>query len=133
MSTKRGYELYLVINGELEEEVRESTIERVTQLIESQDGDILKAEERGKRRLAYPIEGQLEGYDVLYEFLMPPSGPNVVENQLRLSEQILRYLLLRRDELLDTVAEEATSGADTEHTTASVEEGEAEPAIASEE
>ena len=105
MASKRGYELYVVINGELEEDVRESTIERITQLLESQDAEILTFDERGSRRLAYPINGQLEGYDVLYQCLMPSQGPNVVESQLRLSEQILRYLLIRRDELLKQPAE----------------------------
>lgn len=123
MATKRGYELFVVINGELEEDVRESAIERITQLIESQDAEILTFDERGSRRLAYPIDGQLEGYDVLYQCLMPPQGPNVVESQLRLSEQILRYLLIRRDELLEQPtengeapdeAEEAVAEADVE-------------------
>lgn len=119
MASKRGYELYVVINGELEEDVRESTIERITQLLESQDAEILTFDKRGSRRLAYPINGQLEGYDVLYQCLMPSQGPNVVESQLRLSEQILRYLLIRQDELLKQPAENG-------ETPEEIEEGEDE-------
>lgn len=122
MARKRGYELYVVINGELEEDVRQSTIDRITQLIESQDAEILTFEERGSRRLAYPIDGQLEGYDVLYQCLMPSQGPNVVESQLRLSEQILRYLLIRRDELLKQPEENGETSAETDE----VVEGDAE-------
>lgn len=114
MANKRGYELYVVINGELEEDVRESTIERITQLLESQDAEILTFDKRGSRRLAYPINGQLEGYDVLYQCLMPSQGPNVVESQLRLSEQILRYLLIRRDELLEQPAENGDASEEAE-------------------
>lgn len=95
----RRYELYVVLRPDLEDEELETAITRLNTFITSRNGLILGLERRGRRRLAYPIKHHLEGYDVLYDLLLPPPGPAFVENQLRLSEQVLRYLLVRRDDL----------------------------------
>jgi len=102
----RRYELYVVLRADLEDEELETAIARLNAFITSAKGLILEIERRGRRRLAYPIKHQLEGYDILYDLLLPPPGPAFIENQLRLSEQVLRYLLVRRDDLPPLTEEE---------------------------
>jgi small subunit ribosomal protein S6 len=68
----RQYELYLVIDAEVEEEDVNAIVERMTQLISAGDGEssgeVIKVEARGKRRLAYPIGKKPEGQDIILYF-----------------------------------------------------------------
>jgi small subunit ribosomal protein S6 len=98
----REYELYLIIDGDVEEEAAEAIVEKVTQLISAGDGDapgeVIKVSARGKRRLAYPIKKKVEGQDVIINFHTPPPTLAEIERVLKLDEQVLRYLLVRTDE-----------------------------------
>ncbi|MDQ7028296.1 MAG: 30S ribosomal protein S6 [Ardenticatenia bacterium] len=99
MEDLRRYELYVVLRPDLEDEELTATVERLNGFITARDGLILSLQHLGRRRLAYPIKHHLEGYDLLYDLLLPPLGPAFVEQQMRLREEILRYLLVRRDDL----------------------------------
>lgn len=95
---KREYELVYIIQTELNEDEINDVNERVTQMITSNDGEIVSTEIWGQRKLAYPIKNHFEGYYVLHNIQMPPSSTTDVERLLRLNEDILRYLLVRADE-----------------------------------
>ena len=98
----REYELYLVIDGDAEDEAVEAILERVSQLISAGHGEIggevIKIDPRGKRRLAYPIEKKRQSQDVLVTFQRAPQALSEIERFLKLDEQVLRYLLIRTDE-----------------------------------
>jgi small subunit ribosomal protein S6 len=98
----RDYELYLVIDGDVEEEDVNAILERVTDLISAGDGktkgEVTKVDPRGKRRLAYPINKKAEGQDIILNFHTPPQALPEIERNLKLSELVLRYLLVRTDE-----------------------------------
>ncbi|GEM_PF-506318 len=106
MDDLRRYELYVVLRPDLEDEELDAAVERLNGFITACDGIILSVEHRGRRRLAYPIKHHLEGYDLLYDLLLPPPGPAFVEHQMRLREEILRHLLVRRDDLPPLTPEE---------------------------
>ncbi|MBC7237064.1 MAG: 30S ribosomal protein S6, partial [Chloroflexi bacterium] len=55
-------------------------------------------EDMGQRRLAYPIKHQLEGHYVLIHARMEQQAIHELERYLRLSEDILRYLLIHLEE-----------------------------------
>jgi small subunit ribosomal protein S6 len=99
----REYELYLVMDAEMEEDVLSATVERLTQLISAGDdgtnGQVIKVDTRGKRRLAYPIKKQVEGQDIILTFQTSPQVLAELERVLKLNEQVLRYLLVRIDEV----------------------------------
>jgi len=98
----REYELYLVIDAEAEDEQVDALLEKVQQLITAGDGEtqgqVIKVDPRGKRRLAYPIRKKLESQDVILNFQTPPQALPELERFLKLDEQVLRYLLVRTDE-----------------------------------
>jgi small subunit ribosomal protein S6 len=98
----REYELYLIIDADVEEEAVDTIVERVSQLITAGDGEapgeVIKVTARGKRRLAYPIKRKVDGQDVIVNFHTPPSALAEIERVLKLDEQVLRYLLVRTDE-----------------------------------
>ena len=98
----RQYELYLVIDAEVEEDDINAIVERMTELISVGDGEtkgqVVKVEPRGRRRLAYPIKKKQESHDIILEFQSPPQALTEMERVLKLDEQVLRYLLIRTDE-----------------------------------
>ncbi len=98
----RQYELYLVIDADAEEEDVNAIVERMTELISAGDGEtqgeVIKVEARGKRRLAYPINKKTEGQDTILYFQTPSQVLSEMERILKLDEQVLRYLLVRTDE-----------------------------------
>jgi small subunit ribosomal protein S6 len=98
----REYELFLIIDADVEEEDAETVVERVTQLITAGDGEtageVIKVTARGKRRLTYPIKRKVDGQDVILNFHTPPQALAEIERVLKLDERVLRYLLVRTDE-----------------------------------
>ncbi|MFC1962090.1 30S ribosomal protein S6 [Chloroflexota bacterium] len=91
------YELIFVASPEVTEEALDSMIEGVQQFITGKNGSIEETSKWGKRRLAYPIRRFLEGNYVLTRFKMGPEWSKELEASLRISEQVLRYLLVRLD------------------------------------
>ncbi len=93
----RDYELVLVISPEVAEEEFEATIDKVSRFITENGGTISNIDRWGKRRLAYPIIRFVEGSYVLARFTLGPAFGKELEANLRISEDILRHLLIRLD------------------------------------
>lgn len=90
-----NYELIYILQPELEDEGIKAVDDRVSQAIAGEQGTITGTELWGKRRLAYPIKKHFEGYYILHNVSMPPGAVRNVERQLRLSEDVLRFLVVR--------------------------------------
>jgi small subunit ribosomal protein S6 len=95
----RRYELYIVFQPDLEDEQLETRIERVNGFLTAGEGVIVEVVRKGRRRLAYPIRKHNQGIDVIYQANLPSSRLEVIERQLNLYEDVLRYLVVRRDDL----------------------------------
>jgi small subunit ribosomal protein S6 len=95
----RRYELYIVFQPELEDEQLEARIERVNGFLTAGEGVIVEVVRKGRRRLAYPIRKYNQGIDVIYQANLPSNRLEVIERQLNLYEDVLRYLVVRRDDL----------------------------------
>ncbi|MBI2328089.1 MAG: 30S ribosomal protein S6 [Chloroflexi bacterium] len=93
----RDYELVLVISPQVTEEEFEATIANVSRFITERGGTISDIARWGKRRLAYPITRFVEGSYVLARFKLRPAFGKELEANLRISEDILRHLLIRLD------------------------------------
>ena len=89
------YELVFIIAPEVGEDTLEATIGNVKQFITGKGGEISDEERWGKRNLAYPIRSLLEGNYVLTRFKMKPTWSKELEANLKISEDILRHLLIR--------------------------------------
>ncbi len=90
----RDYELLLIISPEVMDEELESRVDKIGQSITERGGIISSTEQWGKRKLAYPIEHFTEGNYVLIEFRFEPTLCRELEASLRISEEILRHLLI---------------------------------------
>lgn len=95
MAKPREYELVVVISPALDEDETKGTISRIHGLITGAGGELVKEEEWGMRRLAYPIKDFTEGSYFLTEFTTDPQQTRPLEDAIGLSEDILRHLLIR--------------------------------------
>ncbi len=97
---KRYYELLYVVIPTLSEDELKGVMEDVAGIITREDGEILKNELWQKRNLAYPIKKFKQGYYILVHFKAPPGVPRIVEEKLRIRENVLRYMvtnMLKKD------------------------------------
>ncbi len=93
----RSYELVYIAHPELDESTLTNLEERITGWIDAAGGKINKVDRWGKRRLAYEIQKQTDGYYFIIDLEMPADACIVVERDLRLSEQILRFMIIAKD------------------------------------
>ncbi|NLC43577.1 MAG: 30S ribosomal protein S6 [Clostridiales bacterium] len=92
------YESIYIIRPTVEEEGIKALIERFSNLIQQEGGQIENVDEWGKRRLAYPIDDLNEGYYVLVNFSAESDLPEELERNYKITDDILRYLTIRLDE-----------------------------------
>ncbi len=92
---KRNYELVLVLNPGSAEDKIENKVDALNQNIVALGGEITGVEQWGRRKLAYPIKKFMEGYYVLTRFTMKPSQSNSLEAKLRISEDVIRHMLIK--------------------------------------
>lgn len=90
---KKSYELYFIFSMNLSEEERENLINKFFDLIKT-DGEIEKIDKWGKRRLAYPIKKEHEGFYVLINFKSGSKIPAEITRVARITNGILRHLLV---------------------------------------
>lgn len=91
------YETIMVINPTLEEEKIEATVEKFKALI-SANGEITNVDVWGKRKLAYEIDDLTEGYYVLVEFSAKPEFPAELERVYKITDGIIRDIVIKKDE-----------------------------------
>lgn len=92
------YEVVVVLRADLSEEEQSTQINTIQDWITTQNGNISQIDHWGRRRLAYPIAKQRDGYYLLLKAEMPANLLSELERNLRISENILRFLVTREDE-----------------------------------
>ena len=92
-----SYETLFVIDPRLSEDDTKAMSDRFTAMIAA-NGELGKVDVWGRRRLAYPIEDQNEGYYVLAEFKSNPAFPSELERVFGITEGILRFIVVRKEE-----------------------------------
>jgi small subunit ribosomal protein S6 len=95
----REYELVVVLSPSLGDEGFPATIERITGVIQGNGGEIKNVDQWGRRRLAYPIKRNLEGYYAVTKFAAEPTAIRPLENNLDLAEDVLRHLVIKLDNI----------------------------------
>ena len=89
------YEVMYVIDAALEDGARIELINRFSELVKKNGGEIDRVDEWGKRRLAYAINYKTEGYYVLMYIKAPADLPKELERNFQISDKILRSLIIR--------------------------------------
>lgn len=91
------YELALVVNAKIEDEARLATLEATKELITRFGGVINNVDDWGKKRLAYEIQKMKEGFYYFIQFDADSTVPNEIEQRVRIMENVIRYLCIRKD------------------------------------
>ena len=92
-----SYETIFIIDSSLDEESVKGLQEKFTSLIEK-NGTVESVDEWGKRRLAYEINDKTEGFYVLVNFKADAEFPKELDRQYRITDGILRTIIIRKDE-----------------------------------
>ena len=91
------YELALVLNGKLEEDARAQALEKVQNYITRFGGSVVNVDDWGKKRFAYDINKQKEGFYYFIKFQSENNNcPNELEANVRIMEPVVRYLVVKQ-------------------------------------
>lgn len=94
----KKYELTVVVNAVVEDEVRASVVEKVKELISKFGGTITNIDEAGKKKLAYEIQKMNEGFYYFIQLDAEANFPADIAAQLRITDNILRFLCVSVEE-----------------------------------
>ena len=91
-----NYETVMILNTKLGDEGVQALVEKFKALI-AENGTIGNVDEWGKRRLAYAIEDEVEGYYVLITFTSDAQFPSELDRVYKITDGVLRTLIVRND------------------------------------
>ena len=92
------YELAVVVSAKVEDDVRVETVDKCKALIERFGGQITNVDDWGKKKLAYEIEKMNEAFQYFIQFDAEGNTPAELESRVRILDNVIRYLCVRRDE-----------------------------------
>lgn len=98
----RIYEILFIIRPDVPEEEIDGIVEPLKNVVTAGGGTVDKVDKWGKRRLAYRVKKQREGYYVLLQFSTDQAAETVkeLERRLRVSDTVVKFLTVRIDEEL---------------------------------
>jgi small subunit ribosomal protein S6 len=97
MARDRDYELGLIINPDVGEDQARAIVERVSQSIISNGGQVVRVNAWGRRRLMYPIQHHRDGLYYFFDLILPTNAVIEIERILGVNEDVIRHLMKARD------------------------------------
>jgi len=91
----RKYEIMYIIRPNVEEEVKQTVIERFDNVLTSQGAEIIESKDWGKRRLAYEIEDFRDGFYRLIQTNATPDAVQEFERLAKISDDIIRHIVIK--------------------------------------
>ena len=91
------YELTVVVNAKIEDDVRVATVEKVKEYVARYGGTVTNVDQWGKKRLAYEIQKMKEGFYYFIQFEADATAPAEIERHVRIMENVIRYLCVRQE------------------------------------
>lgn len=97
------YEGMYILSATLSDDARQKALDKVTSSIEGRGGEIHKAFDQGRKKLAYEINGRREGYYYLLYFSVPSSVMTEMWKEYHLNEDLLRFMTLRAEKVPEKI------------------------------
>ena len=91
------YELALVVSAKIEDDARTATVEKAKEYITRAGGTVTEVEEWGKKKLAYDVQKMSEAFYYFIQF-DASDAPAKLEQDVRIMDNVLRFLCVRKDE-----------------------------------
>ena len=92
------YELALIVSAKIEDDARAAVVEKAKEYIVRFGGTVTEVEDWGKKKLAYDIQKMSEGFYYFIQFESAGTTPAEVEKNVRIMDNVLRFLIVRKDE-----------------------------------
>ncbi len=89
------YESVIIINPNVSEEETKALIERFVALINT-DGKVEKVDELGKKKLAYEVAKNKEGYYAVIDFEANPSLIAELERNYRITDEVIKFIVIKK-------------------------------------
>ena len=89
------YESVIIINPNVEETALKELIEKFQNLINT-DGKVEKVNELGKKKLAYEVKKNKEGYYVVYDFDANPGLIAELERNYRITDEVIKFIVVKK-------------------------------------
>lgn len=93
----KKYEVMFILDASLEDAQKTALVDMAKEVI-SAAGEVTKEDIWGNRKLAYPIQKKFEGYYVVLEFNADPELPKELERKLRITDGVMRQLVICKEE-----------------------------------
>jgi small subunit ribosomal protein S6 len=97
MAIQHAYECMLILKPSLAKEESDKVIDRYAELVKTLQGDVQKVDRMGKRKIAFDMKKNPEGYYATINFTSPGTAVAEMERQMRLSDDVLKFQTLRND------------------------------------
>jgi small subunit ribosomal protein S6 len=91
----RHYEVMVILDAGLEEDVIRATVDRATQTLTDRGATVGKVDRWGKRRFAYEVHHRSEGYYVLIDTEAEPAAVAELNRMLGLADDVIRHKVVR--------------------------------------
>jgi small subunit ribosomal protein S6 len=98
VSSMNKYELAVVVSAKIEDDARAEVVDKCKALIERFGGQITNVDDWGKKKLAYEIDKMNEAFYYFIQFDAEGTVPAELESRVRILDNVIRYLCVRRDE-----------------------------------
>ncbi len=95
----------LILPAEADESVVGGAVERITKILSERGGEVRNIDRWGRRRFAYPIARQSEGYYVVVRFTSEPDSISEIDRSLTLADEVVRFKVVVREDLQVATAE----------------------------
>ena len=105
----REYELMVVLDPNLDDAAIEALNTRIQSLVTQRGGAVEGVDNWGRKRLAYPIGRYRDGVYILSRLQLPPNAASEIERALKLTESVIRHLLVRAEGLTPAAAPAAAA------------------------
>ncbi|HUC96334.1 MAG TPA: 30S ribosomal protein S6 [Candidatus Saccharimonadales bacterium] len=102
----KEYELTVLIHPDLEVDI-ETPLNKIRGVVTSAGGEIVSEDNWGKKKLAYRIKNEDFAVYVYFGIKLPADAPLKISNTFNITDEILRYLLVKVDEKNRKILEEA--------------------------
>ena len=91
------YESVIIINPNLEAEAIKGLVEKISNLINN-NGTVVSVEEIGKKKLAYEIKKNKEGYYIIIKFEAKPEVITELERVYRITDEVIKFIVVKEEE-----------------------------------
>ena len=93
------YELAVVVSAKIEDDERAAVVDKCKALIERFGGTVTNVDEWGKKRMAYEVQKMKDAFYYFIQFDAETSAPVEIENRIRIMDNVLRFLIVKQDEV----------------------------------